>query len=149
MATNLLSSGKIDLSKYPIPNCYGWSDSITVLYSSCKIIIMHIGSRACKRIDIKNSWTNGTSCLSDRENWPKKKTIQAPQISVNEENTVKKIFKIAVSLKNNIQYQLLERFNLTKTLRILSWVQLFTITCNVTERKKGSKEPVTTKEIDL
>ena len=39
MATNLLSNGKIDLSKYPIPNCYGWSDSITVLYSSCKIIM--------------------------------------------------------------------------------------------------------------
>ena len=62
---------------------------------------------------------------------------------------MKEIFKIAVSLENSIQYQLLERFNLKKTLRILSWVQRFTINCNIKERKKRSKGPRTTKEIDL
>ena len=62
---------------------------------------------------------------------------------------MKEIFKIAVSLENSIQYQLLERFNLKKTLRILSWVQRFTINCNIKERKKRSKGPLTTKEIDL
>ena len=32
MATNLLSNAKIALRKYPIRNCYGWSDSTTVLF---------------------------------------------------------------------------------------------------------------------
>ena len=32
MATNLLSNAKIALRKYPFPNCYGWSDSTTVLF---------------------------------------------------------------------------------------------------------------------
>ena len=32
LATNLLSNGKIALRKYPIPNCYGWSASTTVLF---------------------------------------------------------------------------------------------------------------------
>ena len=30
-----------------------------------------IGSRRCKGIDIKNTWTNGLSWLPDRENTPK------------------------------------------------------------------------------
>ena len=61
---------------------------------------------------------------------------------------MKEIFKIAVSLENTIQYQLLERFNLKKTLRILSWVQRFTINCNIKERKKRSKGLLTTKRTD-
>ena len=84
----------------------------------------------------------------NRGNWPKQITIQASQESDNERKAVKEIFKIAVSLENSIQYQLLERFNLKKTLRILSWVQRFTISCNIKERKKRTKRSLTTKEID-
>ena len=63
---------------------------------------------------------------------------------------MKEIFKIAVSLENSIQYQLLELFNLTRTLRILSWIQRFTISWNIKKKqKKRSKGPLTTKEIDL
>ena len=32
MATNLLSNAQVALRRYPIPNCYGWSDSTTVLF---------------------------------------------------------------------------------------------------------------------
>ena len=32
MAANLLSNAEIALCKYPIPNCYGWSDNTTVLF---------------------------------------------------------------------------------------------------------------------
>ena len=32
MDTNLLSNVKTALHKYPIRNCYGWSDSTTVLF---------------------------------------------------------------------------------------------------------------------
>ena len=104
--------------------------------------------RGCKGIDIKVTWTNGPSWLSERENWPKQITIQASQESDNERKAVKEIFKIAVSLENSIQYQLLERFNLKKTLRILSWVQSFTINCYIKEWKKRSKGPLTTNEIN-
>ena len=83
--------------------------------------------------DIKNAWTNGPSWLTDRENWPKQITIQASQESDNERKAVKEIFKIVVSLENNIQYQLLERSNLKKSLRILPAVQRFTIYCNIKE----------------
>ena len=83
--------------------------------------------------DIKNSWTNGPSWPTDRENWPKQITIQASQESDNERKAVKEIFKIVVSLENNIQYQLLERSNLKKCLRILPSVQRFTIYCNIKE----------------
>ena len=62
---------------------------------------------------------------------------------------MKEIFKIAVSLENTIQYELLEQFNLKKTLRILSWVPRFTINCNIKIRKKRRKGPLNTKEIDL
>ena len=63
---------------------------------------------------------------------------------------VKEIFKIAVSLENSIQYQLLELFNLKRTLRILSWIQRFTISWNIKKKqKKRSKGALTTKEIDL
>ena len=160
MATNLLSNVKIALRKYPIPNCYGWSDSTTVLFwlqdnNVCKQFVSNrvhkikqqnflqwnyvptaenpadTDRRGCKGIEIKNTWTNGPSWLSDRGTWPKRITIKATQESDHERKAVKEIFKIAVSLENSIQYQLLEGFNLKKTLRILSWVQRFTINCNI------------------
>ena len=62
---------------------------------------------------------------------------------------MKEIFKIAVSLENAMQYQLLKRINLKKTLRILSWVQRFTFNFKIKEQKKKSKGTLTTKEIDL
>ena len=62
---------------------------------------------------------------------------------------MKEVFKVAVSFENIIQYQLLERFKLKKTLRILSWVQRFTINCNINERKERNKGELATKEIDL
>ena len=104
--------------------------------------------RGCKVIDIKVTWKNGPSWLSERENWPKQITIQASQESGNERKAVKEIFQIAVSLENSIQHELLERFNLKKTLRILSWIQRFTINCNIKEWKKRSKGPLTTNEIN-
>ena len=178
MATNLLSNSKIVLRKYPVSNCCGWSDSTTVLFwlqdnngykqfvsnrvqkvkqqSFLQVLYVptaensaDIGSRKCKGIDIKNFWTNGLSWLPDRENWPKQITIQASQESDNERHGVKKIFKAAVSLESNMHYQLLQRFNLKITLRILSWVQRFTISCKIKKRKKRSKGPLTTKEINL
>ena len=76
-------------------------------------------------------------------------TIQAFQESDNERKAVKDTFKIAVSLESSIQYQLLEQFNLKKTLRILSWVQPFTINCNIKERQRRSKGPLITKEINI
>ena len=104
MATNLLSNARIALHKYPIPNCYGWSDSTKVLFwlqnnmykqfvsnrvhkikqqnfLQCNYVPTaenpaDIGSRGCKEIDIKNTWANGPSYLSDRGNWPKQITIQ-------------------------------------------------------------------------
>ena len=61
-----------------------------------------------------------------------------------------KIFSKLQSIwRTPIQYQLLERFNLKKTSRILSWVQRSTINCNIKEWKKRSKGPLTTKEINL
>ena len=178
MATNLLSNAKIALRKYSVSNCYGLSDSTTVLFwlrdnSVYKQFVSsrvqkikqlsflqwnyvptaeksaHIGSIGCKEIDIKNLWINGPTWLPDRENWPKQISIQTSQESDNERKAVKEIFKIAVSLENTIQYQLLERFNLKKTPRFLSWVQRFTINCNIKERNKRSKGPLTTKEIDI
>ena len=100
MAINLLFNAKIALSKYPIPNCFGWSDTTTVLswlqdnnvYKQFVSNRLHkikqqnflhwnyvpiaessaeIGSREYKGTDIKNTWTNGPSWLSDKENWPK------------------------------------------------------------------------------
>ena len=178
MATNLLSNAKIVLRKYPIPNCYGWSASTTVLFwlqdnNVYKPLVSNrlqkfkqqnflqwsyvptaensadIGSRWYKGINIKNTWANGPRWLSDRENRPKQITIQVSQESDTERKAVKEIFKIAVYLENSIQYQLLEWFNLKKILRILSWVQRFPINCNIKERKKRSKGPLTTKELNL
>ena len=51
---------------------------------------------------------------------------------------MKEIFKVAVSFENIIQYQLLERFKLKKTLN-----------CNINERKKRNKGELAIKEIDL
>ena len=53
---------------------------------------------------------------------------------------------MAVILENSIQYQLLEWFNLKKTLRILSWLNCFIINCIIKKRSKG---PLTTKETNL
>ena len=84
MATNLLSNAKIALHKYPILNCYGWSNSTAVLFwmqdnNVYKQFVSNrvqninqqsflqwnyfptaensgdIGSRGCKGVDIKNS----------------------------------------------------------------------------------------------
>ena len=95
MNTNLLSIAKIALRKYPIPNCYGWSDSTTVLFwfhnnNVYKQFVSNrvqkikqqsllqwnsvlttensadIGSRGCQEIDIKNSLTSGLRLLPNK-----------------------------------------------------------------------------------
>ena len=106
-----------------------------------------IRSKGCKRIHVKISWTNDPIWLPGKEHWSKQITIQASQESDNERKTVKEIFKIAVSLENNIRCQLLERFNLKKTPRILSWVLRFIINCNIKEQKLRSKGPLSKKMI--
>lgn len=119
MATNVLSNAKVDFSKYPVSSCYGWSGSTRVLFwSQDNNVYMQfissrvqkmkqqsfrqwnyilaaenfadIGSKGCKRIDIKSSWINVQRKLPD---WPKQITIQASQEPDNEMKSVKEILR--------------------------------------------------------
>ena len=178
IAANLMENVRNALHNYQISKCYGWSDSLIVLFwlkqkqgykqfvsnrvqkinQKAYIEWRHvptqenpadIGSRGCKGTDLKESWTSGPSWLQDQDQWPYNIATEASEGTETERKRMTEIFKTAINLDNDIAHQLLSKFNLKKTLRILSWINRFNLNCHISQKSKRKQGPLTTEEIKL
>ena len=162
------------LMRYPVKNCYGWTDSTVVLHwlrkgETYKPFVSNrvskvrekdfiswryvptlenpadYGSRGCAADKLPTTWFEGPSWLNYRSAWPEDIVTKK---SVETEAEVKAI-KIAlaavvVEKEDDVFGRLLEKFDLWKCLRVMSWITRFVNNC----RRAGIRESLRTQEIN-
>ena len=177
MAANLMENTKSALQTYPLSNFYCWSDSTVVLYwlqdkSNYKQFVTNrvqkiqsknyiqwkhvptdenpsdLGSRGCGGNKLTIMWKRGPKWLIDQDLWPSVVDLKPSQESDKEKKPVKEIFKASVLKKTGeMLIQLLNKFNLKKTERIISWIQRFIYNSKVKGKEKRKRGPLTTDEV--
>ena len=104
-----------------------------------------IGSRGTTRdLQVNETWMNGPSWLREPERWPEQMQIKPSEKSESESRMVKEVMKVTVPKEADFIDNLLERLQLTKTLRVLAWVKRF---IDNLVRGKKVKGPLVTEEI--
>ena len=168
---NLIHNTRKVLSPFPVTGVYGWTDSTVCLQwingqgnykqfvsnrvkkiNEAKIewryVCSHenpadIGSRGTRRdLQVNETWMNGPSWLREPAKWMEQMQIKTSEKS--ESRMVKEVMKVTLPKEADFIDNLLEKLQLTKTLRVLAWVKRFTH--NLVHGKKV-KGPLATKEI--
>ena len=86
----------------------------------------------------------GRSCVAKYPNkWPHQPMIESSEESEIERNRVKKISAVTVS-SETIYDKLLVKYQMLKTVRILSWIKRFLTNC----KKQQVRGPLTSSEIE-
>lgn len=159
MAANLMENARSALKRYPVAECFGWSDSTVVLHwvresGSYKpfvsnrvdkvkeknyIVWRHVpseqnpadcGSRGCSFTKLDSLWWDGPSWLLEKENWPID-IITTPSVeSESEAKRIKEVLAVAINKKEDSTFQpLLAKYELWKVIRISSWILRFITNC--------------------
>ena len=124
MFPNLAWNLKCSLSKFNIREVYAWSDSIVTLHW-------------LKDNGAKSVW------LRDPNSWPDQPIIESSEESEIERKRVKEILAGTVT-SETIYDKLWVKYPLLKTLRILSWIKRFLISC----KKQQLPGPLTSRETE-
>ncbi|XP_057302719.1 uncharacterized protein LOC130636887 [Hydractinia symbiolongicarpus] len=174
MAANLMENVRSALKRYPVAECFGWSDSTVVLHwvresASYKpfvsnrvdkvkkknyIVWTHVpseqnpadcGSRGCSFTKLDSLWWDGPSWLLEKENWPID-IITTPSVeSESEAKRIKEVLAVAINKKEDSTFQpLLAKYELRKVIRMSSWILRFITNC----RQGGVHGPLTTEEVN-
>ena len=83
-----------------------------------------IGSRECKSDKLPKKWLEGPTWLQNKEEWPKQNDIEPKKESEEEAKLLKEVF-YTVKLDESQVDVLINKFELWKTIRILSWTNRF------------------------
>ena len=173
MVCNLIRNTRKVLSYLPVTGVFAWTDSTVCLqwingqgnykqFVSNRVqkinqekiewryVPTHqnpadIGSRGKPReLQINETWMHGPGWLSEPEKWPGQVQIKLSEKSESESRRLKEVMKVAIPQKVDFIDSLLEKFQLSKTVRILAWVKRF---INVFVRGKKVDGPLTTEEV--
>ena len=68
---------------------------------------------------------NGPGWLSEPEKWPEQLQIKPSEKSEFESRMVKEVMKVTIPKEADFVNSLLEKFRLSKTVRVLAWVKRF------------------------
>ena len=174
MGANIMENTRCALKRYPVKNCYGWTYSTVVLHWLRKgetykpfvsnrvskvrekdfISWRHVptlenpadyGSRGCAADKLPTTWFEGPSWLNYRSAWPED-IVTKKSVETEAEVKAIKIVLAAVVVENedDVFGPLLEKFDLWKCLRVMSWITRFVNNC----RKAGIRESLRTEEIN-
>ena len=176
MACNLVHNVKQALKGFPVSDVYGWLDSTTALhwlkgggeykqfirnrvkkilekayiqwrYVNTKENPADLGSRGGKVDESTQLWLKGPEWLSKQDVWPDDITTVSTVESRAELKPVKEILAIAVEEKNLFD-DLLEKYELWKTIRIMAWIKRFSFNAKQRNREKKISGPITTVETE-
>ena len=170
---NLIHNTRKVLSHFPVTGVYGWTDSTVCLQwingqgnykqfvsnrvkkineakMEWRYVRSHenpadIGSRGTTRdLHVNETWMNGPCWLREPAKWPEQMQIKTSEKSESESRMVKEVMKVTLPKEADFIDHLLEKLQLTKTLRVLAWVKRFIH--NLVHGKKV-KGPLATEEI--
>ena len=174
MSTNLLHNVKESLSGFPVRNTFSWLDSTVALYwirgsGEYKQFVNHrvrkiqekdyikwryvssaenpadIGSRGGKVDESSELWLKGPPWLTNENDWPAD-IVTGPSVeSQAEAKVIKEILATAVQPEQDDLDNLMEKWDLWKTVRITAWIARFGKNCQTKEKITG---PLTTDEIN-
>ena len=65
-----------------------------------------------------------------------------------EKKAVKEILKATIKKDGKHQHQVLTRFNLKKSLRVLAWIPRFISNCQITNDQERKREPIVAEETE-
>ena len=154
MVCNLIHNTRKVLSYLLVTGVYVWTDSIVCLqwingqgnykqfvsnrvkkineekiewrYVSTHENPADIGSRGTTRdLQVNETWMNGPGWLSEPTKWLKQLQIKPSEKSEFESRMVKEVMKVTIPKEADFVYSLLEKFQLSKTVRVLAWVKRF------------------------
>ena len=173
MAANLITNVGNALVGFPAKQTYGWLDSSVALHwikgggeykqfvanrvmkiqGHSEITWRHVptknnpvdlGSRGGQVNDSK-LWWQGPEWLSDKDEWPTDIMTSPPPESQAEAKVTKELFAGATASIDCLD-NLLGKFNLAKTLRIVAWVARFARNSRLKKQERMAG-PLTTEEI--
>ena len=168
IATNLVSNVKKTIDDVSVISVFGWLDSTVALQwlrgfvaNRVKKIQEHpeitwrhvpthdnpadLGSRGGK-VSGNQLWWNGPDWLVHPEQLsPDIVTAPTPE-SEGEAKAVKEVFSAAVDSTDKFD-ELLEKFPLMKTIRVIAWIRRFVFNCRA-EKENCQKGPLKTEEIN-
>ena len=173
-ATNLVSNVKKTIDDVSVISVFGWLDSTVALQwlrgageykqfvaNRVKKIQEHPGNTWRHvpthdnpadlgswggRVSGNQLWWNGADWLVHPEQWPPGIVTAPTHESECEAKAVKEIFRAAVDSTDKFD-ELLEKFPLMKTIRVIAWVCRFVFNCR-TEKENCQKGPLKTDEIN-
>ncbi|XP_028405809.1 uncharacterized protein LOC114528390 [Dendronephthya gigantea] len=154
MVCNLIDNVRKVLSHLPVISVCAWSDSTVCLQwingqGNYKQFVANrvkkitekqiewkyvptlenpadIGSRGTTRdLQANETWMKGPSWLSETEKWPEQVKIKPSEKSESESRMMREVMKVTIQKEADFIDCLLEKFGLTKTVRILAWVTRF------------------------
>jgi hypothetical protein len=154
MVCNLIHNTKKVLSYLPVTGVYAWTDSTVCLqwingqgnykqfvsnrvkkineekiewrYVPTQQNPADIGSRGTMRdLQVNETWMNGPGWLSEPAKWPEELQIKPSEKSEFESRMVKEVMKVTIPKEADFVNSLLEKFRLSKTVRVLAWIKRF------------------------
>ena len=156
MVANLLTNVKDALSGFPVMSLHGWTDSLVVLHwikggGRYKQFVENRVKRIQAKSDIewrhvrtdenpadlasrggdvqrKELWWSGPEWMASPEDWPEDIVSQASAESQAEAKVTKEIFAGAHETIDELDL-LLDKHELTKTIRIMAWMSRFIHNC--------------------
>lgn len=164
------------LEGFPVSDVYGWLDSTAALhwlkgggeykqfvrnrvkkivekayiqwrYVNTKENPADLGSRGGKVDESTQLWLKGLKWLSKQEDWPDDITTVSTVETRAELKPTKEILATAVEEKNPFD-DLLGKYELWKTIRIMAWIKRFSFIAKRCNRDKKISGPITTVETE-
>lgn len=172
MAVNLLANVRDALNGLPVNSTHCWLDSSVALYwirgqgeykqfvsNRVQKINSHKDVKWChvptadNRADLGSRgghvegvehWWNGPEWLRDPEQWPADVLNEPSSESQAEAKIIRELLKVTVETSDELD-QMLQKWNLWKTVRVGSWVVRFIQNCR-RKREQRVSGPITTEE---
>ena len=95
---------------------------------------------------MNDDWIIGPNLLQNQNDWPTNIITEPTKESECEAKMIREVLSVAI-FNDDYQQKLLSKYNLWKTLRIMSWVKRFVLNCRQ-QTKEKIYGPITTNEIN-
>lgn len=103
-----------------------------------------LGSRGGEVNETSGLWWNGPPWLAQPQNWPPDIVTSPTKETQAEEKLIKEVLAVTIETNDELD-QLMQKWDLWKTIRVGSWVSRFIRNCRA-KRQQRTTGPITTEE---